>query len=190
MLYTKEQFECFKTLGKKKRQSIQKFSKNSICAEVGVFEGGFSKVIQIMTEPKKLYLIDCWQKFDDNTGWNRDPMSKMSQQEWDDVYQNVLDANKDKENVEVIKFFSISASAMFEDEYFDWVYIDANHSYQAVLDDLNAWYPKVKKGGILCGDDYYLYKWVDVHTAVSDFLKQRKLKLNYVIGNDWGIKRV
>ena len=43
---------------------------------------------------------------------------------------------------------------LFEDEYFDFVFIDADHKYESVKQDIDDWYPKVRVGGILAGHDY------------------------------------
>lgn len=67
---------------------------------------------------------------------------------------------------------------MFEDDYFDFIYIDADHTYEAVKSDLESWYPKLKKGGIMSGHDY-----VEVTTsvpfgvvqAVNEFLKKNNI---------------
>lgn len=53
-----------------------------------------------------------------------------------------------------IEMPSVQAAAMFEDESLDFVFIDADHSPQAVYDDLNAWWPKLRPGGLLAGHDY------------------------------------
>ena len=42
----------------------------------------------------------------------------------------------------------------FNDEYFDFVFIDADHKYESVKQDIEDWYPKVRVGGILAGHDY------------------------------------
>ena len=44
--------------------------------------------------------------------------------------------------------------SLFEDEYFDFVFIDADHKYESVKQDIDDWFPKVKVGGILAGHDY------------------------------------
>jgi len=49
---------------------------------------------------------------------------------------------------------SVDAAQMFPDRIFEFVYIDANHSYKAVCEDIAAWLPKVKDDGIICGHDY------------------------------------
>jgi len=48
---------------------------------------------------------------------------------------------------------SQEASKLFLDETFDLIFIDANHRYKDTKEDINLWYPKVKKDGILCGHD-------------------------------------
>ncbi len=57
-------------------------------------------------------------------------------------------------NVKIYRTDSVEATNHFPDEYFDWIYIDADHSYEGCKRDLNAWYPKLKKGGMFCGHDF------------------------------------
>jgi predicted O-methyltransferase YrrM len=58
------------------------------------------------------------------------------------------------QRVKVIRDFSISAATTFEDNYLDFVYIDADHTEKAVYEDLHAWWTKVRPGGIVAGHDY------------------------------------
>lgn len=51
----------------------------------------------------------------------------------------------------------MEAAEDFPDEYFDWVYIDANHQYDFIREDLKIYYKKVKRGGFITGDDYYVW---------------------------------
>ena len=59
----------------------------------------------------------------------------------------------------MIRANSKIASNFFEDNSLDFVYIDANHAYEFVKEDIELWYPKVKSGGYVMGHDYLLMNW-------------------------------
>ena len=58
------------------------------------------------------------------------------------------------ENYQFLKEMSVEASKSFTNGELDFVYIDANHSEPYVSQDIEAWTPKVRKGGIVAGHDY------------------------------------
>jgi predicted O-methyltransferase YrrM len=58
------------------------------------------------------------------------------------------------DNLQLLVSLSEDAVKSFDDETFDVVYIDADHSYESVKRDIASWRPKVKRGGVLCGHDY------------------------------------
>lgn len=62
---------------------------------------------------------------------------------------------------------SVRAAQFFADESIDFVFIDGDHAEQAVRDDLTAWYPKIKRGGLFAGHDYN--SWDTVTRAVNGF---------------------
>ena len=74
--------------------------------------------------------------------------------------------------------------SLFEDNFFDFVYIDANHEFPFIFEDINNWYPKVKGGGLLGGHDFY--HGYDVVRAVMEFSFKRHLHL-YVSHKDWWV---
>lgn len=49
---------------------------------------------------------------------------------------------------QILRMESIRAAKLFKDEQLDFVFIDANHSYKSVKEDIEAWWPKVKKGAL------------------------------------------
>lgn len=79
-----------------------------------------------------------------------------------------------KKFIETREEYSPSAAESFENESIDCVWVDALHDYDSVLKDLTAWYPKVKKGGILGGHDFN-YDFGGVPKAVHDFCVKNAL---------------
>lgn len=69
-----------------------------------------------------------------------------------------------------LRMNSLSASLIFEDESLDFVFIDASHEYEDVKNDIKAWLPKIKKGGIISGHDYWPDTWQEVKRAVDETL--------------------
>ena len=120
--------------------------------EIGVADGKFSKILLDTCRFKKIYLLDTWKHFDDgsyNCSCNK------AQQEQDKIYQNVVSAmSMYGDKVEVIRGDSTIEFQKFQDNYFDFIYIDANHEYEPVKKDIYNWYPKAKIGGVFAGHDY------------------------------------
>jgi hypothetical protein len=147
--------------------------KESICAEIGVWEGAFSSQIMNIVRPRLLHLIDPW-KFNPTYQHSLYGNRSESQEKMDDRYRNVerIFANEIISGEITIKRMSSSeAVADYPDDYFDWVYIDGNHLYEAVRADLELYYPKIKTSGFIAGDDYQLSGWWEdgVTRAVDEF---------------------
>jgi hypothetical protein len=134
---------------------LKRLPKHAVCAEIGVFEGRFSELILRITRPKKLHLIDPW-KYEADPAYAGSFMGGakgQSQQRMDRMYETVVKVFKSK-RVEVHRQASGACSLLFPDNYFDWIYIDGNHQYEFVKEDLESYFPKVKSGGLIAGDDY------------------------------------
>jgi hypothetical protein len=93
--------------------------------------------------------------------------------------------------VNVIRDDSRAAAAQFDNESVDFLYVDASHSYEGVLGDLIAWYPKVKVGGVIAGDDWCFVTDGSrgVRRAVLDFFGKAAARLVILPGSapneDW-----
>jgi predicted O-methyltransferase YrrM len=85
-----------------------------------------------------------------------------------DIYELFVE-NMGSRKYKAIKATSKAASRKFKDESLDVVFIDLNHSYESVKEDIALWLPKVKKGGYLAGDDYH-QNWPGVIQAVNEML--------------------
>lgn len=73
----------------------------------------------------------------------------------------------------MVKGDSVESAKLFEDESLDFVFIDAGHRYEEVKADIEAWFPKVRKGGIVSGHDYVEYNDFGVIQAVDEFVKDK-----------------
>ena len=145
-----------------------------IGAEIGVMTGTFSYHVLLQKNPSKLYLIDPWGLSKDT---KKGEKSLRAGDWWENLYEGVCKLFRPYKNVEIIRLRSEEAFEMFEDNYFDYVYIDGEHSYEAVTRDLNNYFPKVKVGGYLIGDDY---GWIGVAPAVKDFLRAHRSDCRFV----------
>lgn len=160
--------------------------KGGVIAEIGVFGGDHARSMLTICKPERLILIDPWQtipKTKMNARWAR-----MPQGELDQYYARVCSEFSKHPNVEILKMGSLEAAERFDDGHFDWVYIDADHSYEAVSQDLEAWFPKIKKGGFLCGHDYsnteaVIKKGDGVYAAVNDFVAKVGLQVKSIAGD-------
>jgi hypothetical protein len=71
---------------------------------------------------------------------------------------------------------SISASQTYPDNSLDFVYLDASHDYESVSLDIKKWYPKIKIGGIMGGDDYN--SRLGVKEAVGEFFDLKRVRFS------------
>lgn len=74
---------------------------------------------------------------------------------------------------EIIDSPSVEGAAKFDDAYFDVVYVDGSHDYESVKEDLLAWMPKVKSGGLLAGHDI---NQAGVRQALHEVLNESQLR--------------
>ena len=142
--------------------------------EIGVEYGAYSKVLLSTTKLNKLYLIDLWETQPAEV--YRDMSNIVTQDIQDKRYQDVLGLTKEcPDRVVIMKMDSVVAAKTFDDNFFDFIYIDANHKYEAVKNDMFAWYPKLKNNGLFSGHDYLdaINKFGEfgVKSAVDEFCK-------------------
>lgn len=122
----------------------------AIIAEIGVYTG--ESTIQFLETGRVKYLVavDAWI-----VGY--DPQDTAASFTADEMREAELRFRREigrRPEIVIFKGMSSDVVKLFADETFDCVYIDANHSYAFVCDDIDMWLPKVKMGGILSGHDY------------------------------------
>jgi hypothetical protein len=141
-----------------RRFVLSTMPKGAICAEIGVWRGDFSAQILEQTRPSQLHLVDQWQvAHDDEHKENWYGSDRISKVDLDDILHSVEDRFSDE--IEAGRMLihrapSTDTAGKFPDGHFDWIYVDADHTYEGVQADLKAWVPKVIPGGLIAGDDY------------------------------------
>lgn len=80
------------------------------------------------------------------------------------VAQRQLQRWTERNVTEFYRMKSVDAARKFKDGTFDYVYIDARHDYCGVMEDLRAYWPKVRPGGIFAGHDFVDAAWVSSQT--------------------------
>lgn len=86
---------------------------------------------------------------------------------WDEVKSEFEKNTRHFDNIVHWNKYSYEVDDKFSNNEFDFLYIDANHSYDGVKRDLELYIPKVKKGGVIAGHDY-VENWVGVRKAVDE----------------------
>jgi hypothetical protein len=118
--------------------------------EVGVFEGDYTEILA--KSGLEIYGVDPWLDYEDYV------YGRRNQDKMDGRYEKTMKRLAPYPNVKIIRKMSMDAVKDFEDYSLDFVYIDGNHRFKFIAEDLCEWAPKLKMGGVLCGHDYAYFK--------------------------------
>jgi hypothetical protein len=145
-----------------------KNQKELVGAEVGVFEGENAASILKELKPSKLYLVDPY------IAHNGEFEIGGEMSSW---YKTAAKRLENFSNKQFVIASSLDAVSKLPDNL-DFVYIDAMHTYEHVIEDVNAWLPKVRQGGVIGGHDFTDVN-VGVVFAVSDLARRYNAKLHF-----------
>jgi hypothetical protein len=119
-------------------------------AEIGVREGNHLKT-WVAANPDLLLGVDLWA---DEGVLSRNDKS-FNQERLDKMFSDLLAwGTRHSFNMALLRGDSVKLAEAVKDGDLDFVYIDADHTYEAVKADIAAWWPKVRVGGTLSGHDY------------------------------------
>jgi hypothetical protein len=172
-------------------QVLRALPQRSVGAEIGVHEGDFSAHILDIVRPRRLHLIDPWQ-YQEDAQYQQSLYGQRGADgaaEMDARFTAVCERfRRESAAGAVLVHRSTSSAAALEipDGSLDWVYVDGDHLYSAVRDDLVTYAKKLKPGGILAGDDYGVVGWWEdgVRRAVDEFAATCPAELE-VIGSQF-----
>jgi len=153
-------------------------------AELGVAYGGHAEYILAHTQVERLYGIDPYRHI---FGYS-DPMN-FSNKIFDAVYKNTQE-RLSPFGGRFIPIRKKSKDALSDvPETLDFIYIDADHSYKGVRDDIARWYDKVRPGGIIAGHDYDHPNFPGVKNAVDEFCAKHNWKVHSDKSGVWWVEK-
>jgi hypothetical protein len=177
---------------------------NSLGAEIGIWRGDTSK--QLLTKCSYLHMIDPYNisVYENTTDWLNIGYEKILkrysslvgsldpadfQKFYDDLYLDVCEQFKDLPAT-IHRMTSRDWFSSYTGEKLDWIYIDGDHSYEGVMEDLVSSLDVVKQNGLIFLDDYSIHnrQHPGVRAAVRDFCYERKLKFMRLYINTCMIK--
>jgi hypothetical protein len=169
------------------------FPKRAVGAEVGVFTGVLSEFILKTAAPRKFYMVDPWHKAygERFPSWGRYTDSGRL------TTEAALGAARYRASqfaaAEIVVSSSIDWLKSLPDGHLDWIYLDSSHRYDDTLSELRAIAPKLKRHGMIFGDDAWTERGnqhYGVFQAITDFCKIRPYELFRLDhAAQWAIRR-
>lgn len=151
---------------------LNRLMKHGVVAEIGVDRGDFSKEILKFAKPSSLHLVDSWA----SERYGATKMKAVKERFASEIVEGLVKVHQSK---------SVQAAAIFKEQYFDWVYIDTDHSYETTKAELESYASKVKSDGIIAGHDFIIGNWAGmvrygVIEAVYEFCTKYDWEIIYI----------
>lgn len=162
---------------------VRRARDGAVFVELGAWKGRSASFmgVEISNSRKRIdfYVVDHWRGSDE-PAHHADPDVRAGR--LFEVFERNIAPVKDY--VRTIQGDSADSAQRFDDGSVDFVYVDASHEYEGVKRDLNAWWPKLRPGGVLAGDDW---QFEGVARAVLEFAHKHGLSHRVLPGNpnDW-----
>ena len=157
-------------------------NKKITAVEIGTYEGYNAKSILKELNVGKFYIIDPYENYFDYASSEPDTVTTLIRAR----AKAKKRLNKYKNKITWIKKHSEDVVEDLPSEI-DFIYIDGNHEYEYVKRDMEIYYKKLKKGGILAGHD--IASFSGVGHALIDFCSERKIKPVITVTDWWLVKK-
>jgi len=161
-------------------EHITKLGNDLLGCELGVCRGyNIRYLLDRLPNVNKMYAIDQWKPYAESETTYVD---QKIVNEWKEIAFSTLEPLKNR--VHIIEKSSADAANDVRDNSLDFIFIDGDHSYNAVLFDCSTYWSKVKLGGLFSGHDWNL---PDVENAVNEFRKQNNIitEIQFTDNNVW-----
>ena len=137
-------------------------------AEIGVAGGRYSLTLCQHVPGLKLTCVDPWARYPGNPRAHRTEKQERCYQE--------ARTRLSPYGAHIVRAKSMEYVNEVEDRSLDFVYIDGNHCFDFVMQDLIEWGKKVRRGGIISGHDYYRFRWAGVVDAVDVYVRAHQVQ--------------
>lgn len=171
---------------------LSRLGANPVGAEIGVFRGSLSR--RLLVRPDlRLYMVDSWGEYRDGYAESGDFVAGLSQAELAEAKEAAEHHTRFAGDRRTIVHSDSGAAARGRrDGTLDFVFVDADHTYSGASRDIQAWAPKLKPGGLLCGHDYDRpdlpnVQW-GVKQAVDEFAEASGLTVELGGDHTWFIR--
>jgi len=135
------------------KEAVEKAGYNSHFVEVGSFMGKSTAFmcVEIFNSKKDIWFdaVDTWEG-----SVEHQEMDVIKNKQLYDIFIENMKDFIDRDLVLPRRMTSLEAAVKYRDNSLDFVFLDASHEEQDVKDDIDAWLPKIKEGGVLAGDDW------------------------------------
>ncbi len=196
-------FGRFPRHGKSLVRLLSGLGQHPFMVEVGVWEGHLSAHLLQAVPGLNLTLVDQWKEIDPNSAYARtgDRIGRSNQSKYDESKARALSATAfagRRRTVVELPSTEAARSLRHHPEVerrhpdpgrYDLVFIDAAHDYESVKADIAAWWPLVRRGGILSGHDYNTRRYHGVNQAVDEFVAAQNLPLETFRGHVWAVRK-
>ena len=152
-------------------------------AEIGVEKGVYSAALLKTNLKLKLFSIDPWKASSYEPGIEG---VRYNQSHYERCYKMAKGKLRNL-NCKIIRKTSMKAVKDFKDKSLDFVYIDGNHNFPNVINDIHEWRKKVKTGGIVSGHDYMYFSSQyhnHVKHALLAYTKAYGIKPLFIVGTE------
>jgi len=150
-------------------------------AEIGTERGAYAEVLCKANPSVRLYCVDPYEVYPGYRDYNG--KEQRLHQSFAEAEQRLAPYN-----VTFLRRYSMDACHGFDDRSLDFVYIDANHEWPYITQDIYYWAKKVRRGGIVAGHDYYRSTRIDskchVKHAVQGYMAAFLIHPWFILGLD------
>jgi len=161
---------------KNRNEMLALLPKKIVIAELGVFRGDYSQIIIDIIQPSHIYLVDIFNEGPSFSG-DKDGENAITIPNLFVEYENLIKKYKKQNNVSIIRNTTTDFLTNISSDILQAVYIDADHTYNAVYNDLINSYNKIKQYGWIMGHDF---NGMEVQHAVNRFCAERNLEIEYL----------